>query len=426
MKGLAMEDASSMGYEIQRLKRSVRTAQILTLLLGLLVLALLIALATVGASQAKKLNNLKNDDDDVYFGIHSDLRGRAGASYAGSLFRGSGFWATRAVLPGELADHSAVGVNDAVYIFGGVDANGTVLNQVLKYNPTLHTYTPMAPMLTPRYRMGATLLDNGKSDTIYIVGGRRDSLDNITSPQNAVHIYNIPTNTWSTGPDAPIVMSDTCAGSVAGKVYAIGGYDETYGILAANYVYDPTTKVWTKLADMPTARGDLMCVSLLGEIYALGGFYDPSFKADSFSDKMESFNPATGKWTTRPNLLTPRGDAGATVLPGNRILIVGGEGHYDNNSSYKYPKHVNEVYYADDQTWVQKAFLPTARFRTAAASAGGLAYVFGGADLCINVDPKCPLLDRNEVFLDVDHPRVYIYLKNQAYNDSALTTQYPL
>lgn len=76
MKGLAMEDASSMGYEIQRLKRSVRTAQILTLLLGLLVLALLIALAAVGASQAKKLNNLKNDGDDVYFGIRSDLRDR--------------------------------------------------------------------------------------------------------------------------------------------------------------------------------------------------------------------------------------------------------------------------------------------------------------------------------------------------------------
>lgn len=96
-----MEDASSMGYEIQRLKRSVRTAQILTLLLGLLVLALLIALAAVGASQAKKLNNLKNVDDDVFFGVHSDLRDRAGASYAGSLFRGSGFWATRAFLPGK-------------------------------------------------------------------------------------------------------------------------------------------------------------------------------------------------------------------------------------------------------------------------------------------------------------------------------------
>lgn len=34
---------------------------------------------------------------------------------------------------------------------------------------------------------------------------------------------------------------------------------------------------------------------------------------------------------------------GATVLPGNRIMLVGGEGQYNNNTDYKYPKHVNEV-----------------------------------------------------------------------------------
>lgn len=36
-------------------------------------------------------------------------------------------------------------------------------------------------------------------------------------------------------------------------------------------------------------------------------------------------------------------EQGATVLPGNRIMLVGGEGDYDNNVTYKYPKHVNEV-----------------------------------------------------------------------------------
>lgn len=63
-------------------------------------------------------------------------------------------------MAGKLTDHSAIGVNDLVYIFGGGNENGTVLNQVLKYDPTLHTYTAMAPMPTPRYRMGATLLDS--------------------------------------------------------------------------------------------------------------------------------------------------------------------------------------------------------------------------------------------------------------------------
>lgn len=102
MKGLAMEDgnAGSMGYELQRLRRGVRMAQLMSLVLGLLVLALLIALAAVGASQAKKIDNLKADNDGVFFGVHSRLKEARGATYAGSLFRGSGFWATRAVLPG--------------------------------------------------------------------------------------------------------------------------------------------------------------------------------------------------------------------------------------------------------------------------------------------------------------------------------------
>jgi N-acetylneuraminic acid mutarotase len=135
------------------------------------------------------------------------------------------------------------------------------------------------------------------------------------------------------------------------KVYQIGGYDENYNYLNNTYVYDPATTTWTRLADMPTARGDHMCVNFLGEVYSLGGYYvskhhiycsrvlysseiqvihhswlnspcnrcryvvdvqndvtNPSDE-NSFSSKMESFNPVTGAWTTRPDLLTPRGDA---------------------------------------------------------------------------------------------------------------------
>lgn len=72
--------------------------------------------------------------------------------------------------------------------------------------------------------------------------------------------------------------------------------------------------------------------------------------------------------------------------------------------------------------------IPTARFRTAAATAGGLAYMFGGADVCILSSESgiCPALNITEVYLDVDHPHVYIYLKNEAYNDNAALTTYPV
>lgn len=61
---------------------------------------------------------------------------------------------------GELTDHAAVAVGDFVYIIGGADVNGNVTNQVLKYDPVLHTFTNMSSMPQPRYRFGATLLDS--------------------------------------------------------------------------------------------------------------------------------------------------------------------------------------------------------------------------------------------------------------------------
>lgn len=74
---------------------------------------------------------------------------------------------------------------------------------------------------------------------------------------------------------------------------------------------------------------------------------------------------------------------------------------------------------------MEKALIPSARFRTAAATAGGLVYVFGGSDACID-KLLCPALGTTAVFLDVDHPHVYVYLKNDAYDDNAALTTYPL
>lgn len=55
---------------------------------------------------------------------------------------------------------------------------------------------------------------DGKQDTIYVVGGRLN--ENVTVRD--LYVYNIPTNTWTVAPAAPINASDNCAGSVGGKV----------------------------------------------------------------------------------------------------------------------------------------------------------------------------------------------------------------
>lgn len=63
------------------------------------------------------------------------------------------------------------------------------------------------------------LVADGNSDTVYIVGGRVNSYENSTSLTKSVYIYNITSDSWTIGPvDSPIYQSDTCAGSLSGKV----------------------------------------------------------------------------------------------------------------------------------------------------------------------------------------------------------------
>lgn len=87
--------------------------------------------------------------------------------------------------------------------------------------------------------------------------------------------------------------------------------------------------------------------------------------------------------------------------------------HLSSSTSCSSPLFSDQVYYVADDVWVQKGMIPTARFRCGAANAGGLAFVFGGADLCPDGNLGCPAQDVVEVYLDVVHPRIYLYLKDQ-------------
>ncbi|MCO5596817.1 hypothetical protein L7F22_050887 [Adiantum nelumboides] len=437
MKGMHMEEGHDqrlgmIHQDMMKLKRSANRENCVVLALLVLVLILAVALIVVGAKHGHAIERLKSrqgllPNSNVTFATRSGNHNLDGLTYGGSLFRGSGFWSAKASLKGgTLNDHAAIGYGEVIFILGGAKEDGNVTDELWKYDSILHNYTLMAPMPEPRYRFGAAIIE----DSIYVVGGRNVSDDLGSVPDDGLvkstFIYDIMSNTWKTGANALDFQGDTCAAAFKGKVYMIGGYGTGYSYLNRASVYDPSTDSWSHLPDMPTPRGDLMCALLGSEIYVLGGYYDPTnTNANSFTSKMESFNPSTNSWTQRPDLLTPRGDAAVTVLEGDRLMLVGGEGHYRDNEQFKYPKHVTEVFYLSDQTWVQKAMIPTARFRTAAATVGGLAFVLGGADVCID-QPICPALSQNEVFLDVDHPHVYIYLKNEAYNDNAALTTYPL
>jgi hypothetical protein len=219
----------------------------------------------------------------------------------------------------------------------------------------------VATLTGGRYFMAAFPLADGR---VVLAGGRAGSP---TATTNRVDIYNIKTNTFSTGnvlptarealagaPDqagingyaiggagtgsgdktvtlfnnsawfASTVMltqraQGGCALATNGKIYCSGGYDAA-GTVQTNDEFTPNSG-WVNKASMPTSRYALaLSAGPDGKVYAIGGFdiNDTPFAT------VEAYNPNTNAWTTAAPLPQSRGNLGAALGADGRIYAVAG------------------------------------------------------------------------------------------------------
>ncbi len=123
---------------------------------------------------------------------------------------------------------------------------------------------------------------------------------------------------------------------------------------------------------MDEPRDHLIAAAAGGKFYAVGGRRNESLRGN-----VDQFDPATGKWTAKAPMLTPRaGTAGALV--GNRILVAGGEGN-PNDPSGVFPE--TEAYDPAQDAWQKLEPMLTPRHGTGGAVLKGVFYVPGGATL---------------------------------------------
>src|SRR5207248_1715571 len=84
---------------------------------------------------------------------------------------------------------------------------------------------------------------------------------------------------------------------IGGKIYVMGGADNSLKLLSALEVFDPTAETWSA----PTTTGTLTplfqpaCAEVGGKIYVMGGF-SGSFSAPKIENVLEVFDPATNSW----------------------------------------------------------------------------------------------------------------------------------
>ena len=100
---------------------------------------------------------------------------------------------------------------------------------------------------SPGVEAAAGAVVNGK---FYVMGG-----DDFTNGLNTTFIYDIASNTWTTGAMLPDSRTNTCATVYNGLIYVYGGvilpgFTTTDTLLS----YDPVANSWTNLGSAGTAR----------------------------------------------------------------------------------------------------------------------------------------------------------------------------
>ena len=153
-----------------------------------------------------------------------------------------------------------------VYAIGGVDDNLFVLASTEVYNPTLDTWTTLAPMPSPRADFAAAADGAGN---IFTFGGRQGA----NSVNNNVYRYNIASNAWTAVAPLPVALRDVTAvtGPNDGKIYVIGGRDAA-GPVSSVYAYNFVSNSWEVETSLPFAIADAAGVlDAEGHLMVLGG-----------------------------------------------------------------------------------------------------------------------------------------------------------
>jgi len=254
--------------------------------------------------------------------------------------------------PRERYRHTAVGVDNKVYLIGGVDGYDQEVKEIDVYDPSDGTWSVFG------FWQGATtdLASFAVDKDIFIIGGYNSTF---YEAQSAVWKMDTTATTFDLTEVASMKhpRGDIFAAASDKYVYVTGGFSHTNGFAAPletverwrleSTVHPDTHSQWERVANMTHGRADKALMHMNSRIYSIGGE-----KAGTVAIKdVEVFDEFTGVWTVKGTISdeTFRFVAAAHE-PTESIYIFGGQNYYDSACDcYKISK---EVLRFVDKDWV--------------------------------------------------------------------------
>jgi N-acetylneuraminic acid mutarotase len=167
------------------------------------------------------------------------------------------------------SEHGCVVCEDKLYVVGGEDSDGTVLDSVEVYDFGTEAWSILpAPMPQARTSINTSLVQHkGK---VYVVGG----INSLGERLQSVAVYDIAAEEWSVLPAEMLVNQRGYAAAVHGnQIYVLGGFDEGFTTLRSVKVYDLAASVWSMMSvEMHVGRSACAAAVHGDNLYAIGGF----------------------------------------------------------------------------------------------------------------------------------------------------------
>ncbi len=236
-------------------------------------------------------------------------------------------WSSGTAMPTATAQSSAAVLGGDIYVMGGANSSGTVIDSVQIYNPTTNTWSSTTVLPTVTQHSSAAVVNN----ILYVFGG-----DNgVAAPTNAVWAYSTKTKAWTSVAPMPTARNGTLAVVEKNIVYVIGGnLGNGANFVATVESYNPATNTWTEETPMDGAK-DYAAGGLIGTTVVAA---DGAVASGQITGDTEGYNATTNEWSEL--------SADPTVRTGSCSGVIGAAlydaGGYINNDGAA--KTVNESF----------------------------------------------------------------------------------
>ena len=259
--------------------------------------------------------------DNAVVTVGSNLYSFAGVSnnaVVSNSYRFDGTtWTAIAGMPATVESPAAATDGTNIYLVGGADGGtGNALTTLYRYNVGSNTYTTLAPCTTAAWN-SILFYNAGK---LYKVGGTNDTPVSLAT----VEIYDIAANTWSAGAPLPQAESFPMGFVQGGFIYVGGGVNATTNAESVKtYRYDPGTNTWddAAIADLPAPRW--AGASSFGSCCTGGGVFAGGYSSNLITFTAIGWDSGTNTWSSIPNMTGERTRMGGAILNGS-FYTVGG------------------------------------------------------------------------------------------------------